>query len=390
MHFVGPDQRHGYQRRLVGDITPSYSGGPKTDYGKLAGTPDSTMLSVELAGEGDNPVLAYDEAVTAAGEQYLQEASRADRSKPLFLTIGLYGPHNPYTCPEEDYARALEAMALHDKLIPADDAPHPWVRQTIQASGLDALSADKLTKARANYIGLVNALDRYVGRIVQASQALKEDTILIYLSDHGDMAGDHGLFWKRSFYEGSARVPMIWHAVKTNGEAPIARGVKVEVPTSLVDLAPTLAHISGSPGMPGLDGDDLSPLLQEPPSAEEARRWQERPVFSELNIPGKAPARMMRFKRYKLVHYDGHPHPHLFDLAADPCELNDLGEHEAYVGIRKKLLDELLKGWDGEELLRRRNAKRPDLDYIKLWGQQVGMGRMDLWKYEDGLNRIID
>jgi choline-sulfatase len=390
MHFVGPDQRHGYQQRLVGDITPSYSGGPKTDYGKLVGTPDSTMLSLELAGVGENPVLAYDEAVTSASEHYLDEASRVNRSKPLFLTVGLYGPHNPYTCPEEDYARALEAMVLHDKPIPADDAPHPWVQQTIQSSGLEALSEVKLRKARANYIGLVDRLDRYVGRIVRASQALKEDTILIYLSDHGDMAGDHGLFWKRSFFEGSARVPMIWHTVKSNGEALIARGVKMNVPTSLVDLAPTLVGISGSPEMPGLDGNDLSPLLQGPQSKEEAMRWYERPVFSELNIPGKAPARMIRFKSYKLVYYHGHPHSQLFDLEADPCELSDLGEYEAYDGIRKQLLDELTKSWDGEELLRSRNAKRPDLDYIKLWGQHVGMGRIDLWKYEDYLNKIIE
>jgi hypothetical protein len=70
--------------------------------------------------------------------------------------------------------------------------------------------------------------------------------------------------------------------------------------------------------------------------------------------------------------------------------LSDLSEHEAYDGIRKQLLDEVTKSWDGEELLRSRNAKRPDLDYMKLWGQHVGMGRIDLWKYEDYLNKLIE
>lgn len=385
MHFVGPDQRHGYQQRLVGDITPSYSGGPKTDYGMLAGTPDSNKLSLELAGQGDNPVLKYDEAVTSACEEYLREASRTERSKPLFLTVGLYGPHNPYTCPEEDYARALEAMELHDQAVPADAAPHPWVAQTIQSSGIGDMTEAALKKARAHYIGLVNVLDRYIGRIVTAARALREDTILVYVSDHGDMAGDHGLFWKRSFYEGSAKVPMIWSSLKATGEAPIAQGKKVHVPTSLVDLAPTLVRISGAPELPRLDGNDVSPLLRGELSREEFARWKERPVFSELNIPGKAPARMVRCKQYKLVYYHGHADPHLFNLEEDPDELNDLAGVEAYEELRKQLMAELTKGWDGEELLEQRNAKRPDLDYMKLWGQRVGMGRVDLWPYENYL-----
>ena len=384
MHFVGPDQRHGYSQRLVGDITPSYSGGPKTDYGKLAGTSDSDKLSLELAGEGENPVLAYDEAVTAACVRYLQEASRTERGKPLFMTVGLYGPHNPYTCRQDDYARALEAMERHDKPIAADASPHPWIAQTIRASGLDAASEDMVKKARANYIGMVHELDRHIGTIRQAAQLLKDDTILIYISDHGDMAGDHGLFWKRSFYEGAVNVPMIWHAVQPDGGGvSIARGVKVSAPTSLIDLAPTLASISGSPEMPGLDGADLSPLLRGTLSEQETARWHERPVFSELNIPNKAPARMIRFKQYKMVYYYGHPHPQLFDLDEDPCELNDLGKDSAYEHVRQQLLEQLTQGWDGEELLRIRSAKRPDLDYIKQWGQHVGMGRLDLWRYED-------
>ncbi len=384
MHFVGPDQRHGFQQRLVGDITPSYSGGPKTDYGRLSGTTDSSALSIELAGIGENPVLVYDEAVTFASEQYLDQASKRDRSKPLFLTIGLYGPHNPYTSTEQDCADALEAMARHDKPIPAATEEHPWVQEMIQASGLCAVTEEKVRKARANYIGLVNGLDRYIGRILKASQALKEDTILIYVSDHGDMAGDHGLFWKRTFYEGSVRVPMIWYSVKGSGEARIATGVQVDAPTSLVDLAPTLVRISGSPLLPGLDGNDLSPLLlQGSLNAEETTQWHERPVFAELNIPAKAPARMIRYKQYKLVHYYGYDNPQLFDLASDPEERNDLGSDKAYGGIRKQLLSRLSEGWDGEDLLGKRLAKRPDLDYIKLWGQQVGMGRMDLWRYEE-------
>jgi choline-sulfatase len=384
MHFVGPDQRHGFHQRLVGDITPSYSGGPKTNYGILAGTPDSDMVSIHLAGQGPNPVMKYDEAVTSACERYLDEFNKAARDKPLFLTVGLYGPHNPYTCSEEEYEQALTAMEKYDNPIPSNDELHPWLKETIQSSGLEAVTAEQLKKARANYIGLVNHLDQYLGRIIKAAQSLQEETLLIYLSDHGDMAGDHGLFWKRAFYEGAARVPMIWYpVVQQDGESSfIAQGRTIKVPTSLVDLAPTLVSLTQSPELPHLDGNDLMPLLQQKPvSTNELEAWKERPVFSELVIPSRAPARMVRYKEYKLVYYHGYA-PQLFNLDVDPDETNDLSHVKSYKNIKQLLLLQLTEGWDGEEMINKRDAKKPDLAFMKRWGQNVGMGKLDLWNDE--------
>jgi choline-sulfatase len=420
MHFVGPDQRHGYHQRLVGDITPSYSGGPKTNYGILAGTPDSDMVSIRLAGQGPNPVMRYDEAVTSACEQYcgqyVAERNKAanknkDRNtdgktdgnthgntyanteqKPLFLTVGLYGPHNPYTCSEEEYEQALAAMEKYNKPIPSDRELHPWLKETIKSSGLEAITAEQLIKARANYIGLVNQLDQLVGRIIKAAQSLQEETILIYLSDHGDMAGDHGLFWKRAFYEGAARVPMIWYPINQHeaspptadlaGIAKIAKGRAIEVPTSLVDLAPTLVSLSQSPAMPRYDGNDLTPLLQHVQlSDKELGPWRDRPVFSELVLPNRAPARMVRFKEFKLVYYHGYA-LQLFNLDEDPEETTDLSGLQSCNTMKQLLLDRLLDGWDAEALISQRDAKKPDLAFMKQWGQNVGMGKLDLWNYE--------
>lgn len=380
MHFVGADQRHGFQQRLVGDITPSYSGGPKTDYGMLAGTTDSSFLSIELAGQGDNPVLRYDEKVTAACEQFLHERSQAQQEKPFLLTVGLYGPHNPYTSTKDEYENALMAMEAHDRVIPADREPHPWIKETIDSTGLNAMTDEQLMESRAHYIGLVNLLDQYIGRIVTAAEKLQEDTILVYVSDHGDMAGDHGLFWKRVFYEGSAKVPMIWYpVVQKTADLSFAKGRRINFASSLVDLAPTLVSLSGSPALPYQDGTDLTPLLLDKLDSNDFEMWYERPAFSELISPNKAPARMIRYQDYKLIYYHGYSHPQLFNLREDPDELHDLSQVAGYEDLRDELQHKVLQHWDAEQLISERDYKRPDLDYMKRWGETVGMGRLDLW-----------
>ncbi|WP_165452493.1 sulfatase-like hydrolase/transferase [Paenibacillus thalictri] len=385
MHFVGADQRHGFHRRLVGDITPSYTGGPKTDYGHLAGTSDSDMISITLAGQGNNPVMRYDEAVTSACEQFLEQSGDRTDGKPFLLTVGLYGPHNPYTCSPEEYARALAAMEQYNNIIPQQPNLHPWIESARQKAGLGAMTKEQLKMARAHYIGLVNHLDGYIGRIVKAAESLRRDTLLIYISDHGDMAGDHGLFWKRSFYEGAAKVPMIWYpVVQQNGNLLGSPGRSVDVPTSLVDLAPTLAAVTHSPELPHPDGHDLSVLLREPggSDSDDMPSWKDRAVYSELVIPGRTPARMIRTENYKLVYYHGYSALQLFDLDKDPHEVNDVSESSDYAGVKQRLLSRLTEHWDGEELLRRRDRKRPDHEYMKKWGQTVGMGKLDLWDYE--------
>jgi choline-sulfatase len=124
------------------------------------------------------------------------------------------------------------------------------------------------------------------------------------------------------------------------------------------------------------------PLLQQKPvSTNELEAWKERPVFSELVIPSRAPARMVRYKEYKLVYYHGYA-PQLFNLDVDPDETNDLSHVKSYKNIKQLLLLQLTEGWDGEEMINRRDAKKPDLAFMKRWGQNVGMGKLDLWNDE--------
>ncbi len=382
MHFVGADQRHGYERRLVGDITPSYPGGPQTDYGALAGTAGQGRRSIETAGPGDSPVQRYDEAVVRASERFLHEWGAGPADHPLFLTIGLYGPHHPFVAPPEHYEAAQAALLAGDAVLPRDPEPrHPWVADWFRRLDADGITVEETRRVRAAYAGLVGRLDELVGRLIAAARTLPGDTLLVYLSDHGEMAGDRGMFWKQSFFEGAVRVPLIVHPLA--GEfSGIARGSEVRVPVSLVDLAPTLASLGGASPLPAPDGADLAPLLRAPDNAAPSGGWEERPVFAELVVAG-APVRMIRRGRYKLIYYHGYPSPQLFDLATDPHEQRDLSRSDEHAAVRVALADQLLADWHPDEIARRARDLAADHRYLTRWGGDVGMGPLDLWSATD-------
>jgi choline-sulfatase len=380
MHFVGPDQRHGFQERLVGDITPSYPGGPKTDYAHLRGTTDPDRISIELAGPGKSPVLDYDAAVVLACEEYVQKRVECEAATPLLMTVGLYGPHAPYTSPSEEFEAALAAVRAHDQVIPADAEPHPAIQQQREAQRLDTVTPEQLTMVRANYVGLINHLDRNVGRILNAIANLPGDTIILYTSDHGEMAGDHGLFWKRSFYEQSVRVPMIWRAFGPGADKFTVASQRVDTPVSLLDVAPTVAAFAGAPALPNGDGRSLRSLMRQPQAAGQAE--EERPVFSELVTGARGAVRMVRSGRFKLVYHHAASHHQLFDLADDAAETNDLFGDPRFDKDVERLMRLARDGWDADEILAERSLCEADKTFMRDWGARVGIGPLDLWKQE--------
>jgi choline-sulfatase len=379
MHFVGPDQRHGFQKRLVGDITASYLGGPATPYGDLSGTSGQGLRSIHKAGPGTSPVIQFDEKVVAGCEQILADRSAANDGRPLFLTVGFYGPHHPYVCPQEYYERALAAMEREgDVPLAGGEQPrHPWLADWFERLEADAITPGQLRTARACYAGLISLTDTYVGRILKAAEALPGETIVVYASDHGDMAGDRGMFWKRSFFEGAVRIPMIWHQLGGKGNA-VARRLTIGSPVSLVDLAPTFAGLADAPELPALDGCDLRDLLSGAVRADE-QSWNQRAVFSELANPQDSAIRAVICGSMKLISYYGHEDVMLFDLAKDPGEQRDLSMDPAYAAVKKELLSRVSEGWNPETILQQVRTKGKDQKYLSEWGKRVGMGPLDLW-----------
>lgn len=387
MHFVGPDQRHGFERRLVGDITHGYPGGPRTDYGALQGASGQGLKSIRTAGPGHSPVLEYDERVVRAAERLLAERAAGQviaPVRPLLLCVGLYGPHHPYVCPTPYYERAREAMESADALPPPDEVPlHPWYADWRERLGADEISEEQLLTARACYAGLISLTDTYVGRILKAARQLPGETRVVYLSDHGDMAGDRGMFWKRNMLEGASRVPLLMCSLsgeRMRGHSPdIPQGRRVDAPVSLVDLAPTFARWAEAPDLPHQAGRDLTPLLTDE-EAQNMPSWRKRPIFVELANDKDGILRAVIRDGMKLVYFAGWDDHLLFDLRRDPHERHDVWADAAYARARADLLALILDGaWDPRRIQSRLDAKGPTLRYMTQWGKEVGMGPLDLW-----------
>lgn len=382
MHFMGADQRHGFQERLVGDCCRCYAGGSGIDFGELEGTASSMKRAIECAGPGDSPVLRYDEAVTGAAEELLRARSVSER--PLFLTVGWYGPHHPYVAPPDLYETAEARMqAEGDTPVPHSEEPlHPWQAKRMERGQDVDASPERVVMVRANYAGMISYVDRMLGRVLVAAESLPGETIVIYTSDHGESAGDHGLYGKGNFYEASIKVPFIVAPLR-RGDASLAEENRVfEHPISLLDLCPTLAELGGAPPLPMQDGDSLASVVQGE-TVDEAR-WRDRPVLAEQELvflePMFDPIRMVRRGDWKLIYYHGMEPVHLFNLAEDPSEQQNRVADPECDAIREELLKLAFADWDPEALNADALRKGRDLKYMWDWGREVGMGPMDVWQ----------
>ena len=214
MHSVGPDQLHGYVDRLVGDHAANYIGGVAHDMGALAGTAGPDRISLRHAGAGQSPYQVHDEYVAAATVDYLNRIGvrrRAGEEAPFCLSAGLMLPHPPYVARRQDFDRYAGRVPPPHHPEPFSERLHPFLRAWRSATGIEAVGAAEQERARAAYWGLVTRVDELVGQMLAALDAngLRERCLVVYTSDHGDMLGEHGLWWKHVFYEESIRVPLI-------------------------------------------------------------------------------------------------------------------------------------------------------------------------------------
>jgi choline-sulfatase len=336
MHFVGEDQRHGFQRRLVSDIHGKMMR-TLVDWNSREGWATAGHRQrLEEAGPGDYLYQQYDDCVTARSVDYLAEPERKDG--PWALCVGLITPHFPLIV-REPYWNLYYPHHADLPNIPEGhlESLHPQNRRLREYFGLTDATAEQTRRGRAAYYGLVTFADEKIGMLLDAIErnGLAENTVVVYTSDHGESMGEHGLWWKCSFYDHSSRVPLI---VSWPGRFGPGRRSAI---TSLVDLTRTVIDLAGcEANQADLDGRVLTPLLD----GSEADGGGV--AFSEYEAHGTdRPARMVRRGRHKLNYYHGEP-VELFDLEADPGEFTNLAEDAAYAAVRDELTDLVLRGWD--------------------------------------------
>ncbi|KAL4908450.1 hypothetical protein BDW74DRAFT_100757 [Aspergillus multicolor] len=317
MHFCGPDQLHGYEQRLTSDIYPG-------DYGWSVNwdEPDvrldyyHNMSSVMEAG----PVvrtnqLDFDEEVIYKSKQYLFDHVRQRNDQPFCLTVSMTHPHDPYAMTKEfwDLYEDVEIPLPKHAAIPHDQQdPHSQrILKCIDLWGKE-MPEERIKAARRAYYAACTYVDTNVGKLLKVLEdtGMRDDTIIVFTGDHGDMLGERGLWYKMAWYENSARVPFIVNAPNRFAPARISQNV------STMDILPTFAELVGAPLIKGLplDGVSLVPYL----TGEDGVKTDT--VLGEYMGEGtQSPVVMIRRGGWKFVYSLIDP-PMLFDVKNDPLE----------------------------------------------------------------------
>ncbi|GAB4230654.1 MAG: choline-sulfatase [Kiloniellaceae bacterium] len=342
MHFVGPDQLHGFERRLTTDIYPADFGWTP-DYRKPGERIDwwyHNLGSVTGAGVAETSnQLEFDDEVAFHAEAELHRLARGTDERPWCLTVSFTHPHDPYVARPEFWDLYADCPALLPEVpaIPYEDQD-PHSRRLMEAVDFRAfdITEQHIRRARRAYFANISYLDAKIGRLLEILRRcrLDDNTVVIFCSDHGDMLGERGLWFKMSFFEGSARIPLMI-AGPGLGEG------RVETPVSTLDLLPTLAELAGTapdPAAGALDGESLLPL-----AAGAARHG---PVMMEYAGEGSsAPLVAIRDERFKFVHCELDP-PQLFDLREDPREMTNLADDPAHEKIAENFMSRVWARWD--------------------------------------------
>lgn len=369
MHLVGDDQKHGFEEKILGDVTSSTLGGgiqPLLEGLHAGSGPDGLLLS----GPGDSAYHHYDDAVT---DQACAWLSRQDGRRPFCLTVGFALPHNPFVCSPEDYVRYEGRVTLPVRLDETKDAD-PSLSPPTQVPVSDQV------RALTAYCGSVTATDRRIGRILAQleQQGLASDTLIVYTSDHGEAAGERGLWFKCTMYEGSAGIPLV---LCLPGVLPAGQVYPECV--NLVDVTATLLDLAGIPALPGCDGRSLRPLWAGPAGA-----WVNQ-TFSEYGTRwgSQELTRMVRRDGWKYVYHDGYS-DELFDLSADPDERRNLAGASELQTIRQELSSLLMVGWDPVKINREMDLWKQRNAVIYGWYMSRERPDPELYEGPPGCNRL--
>ena len=391
MHFIGPDQLHGFEERLTTDVYPAdfqwiadWSAGP-------AFVPSGTALNgVVEAGPCIRTMQEdYDDDVAFQASRKIYDLARSDKKKPFFGVVSFTSPHTPFNVSQ----RYWDLYDHNDIDLPAvSEIPFAaldyFSKALFFAHGRHrhSITKDHLLNARHAYYAMISYLDEKLGQMLDQldETGLREDTIVIFTSDHGEMMGERGMWFKQCFWEWSARVPLVI------SDGRVANNMRIDANSSLIDLLPTFIDFGGKdtallrPAIAELAGHSLMPLLTG--NASIAADYV---IADYLAIGPCVPCRMVKKGEYKYIFTHGHPDL-LFNLEADPDERVNLAEYASHAPILAVLKKIGMDGYDPDMLMakivasqRRRSfiakvpGKKPDWDYVAFQGDAERYVRRD-------------
>lgn len=342
MHFVGADQMHGFEERLTTDIYPAdfnWTG----DWTEITPKFANDARSFKQAGVcARNVQMDYDEEVCHRASRKLYDLARSDDDRPFFILTSFTHPHDPYQCSPE-YWNRYHHDGIDMPVVPRipDTELDPYSQRLMALSGLDKYVANEVETRRARhaYYGSVSYLDDLVGRLLSVlnDTGLDATTAIVFTTDHGDNLGERGLWYKKNFFEASARIPLMINL-------PGQLGQRITQHVSLVDLAPTLIEMAGEQPdeftVEPLDGRSLIGLMADSNAA-----WPQN-VYSEILAEGAtAPQIMIRNKQYKYI-YSGCDPELLYNLEQDPNERHNCIAEPDLRDLVEEFRAQIIEKWD--------------------------------------------
>ena len=387
MHFGGRDQMQGFAHRPYGDLRHGLGHQPDPiDYFPAYAGPSG-------AGVTEIPEsLLQDVVVTRESLAFLLEQQDRHPHEPWFVCASYSRPHSPFTAPGRYIRRYRDKLPALNVPTDHENRLEPFARRMAQTETGQALSGEQTQRAREAYYACVDFVDDCIGELLNGleSAGMLENTIVIYTSDHGEMAGAHGLWGKVVYFEPSVGVPLL-----ISGPEVCQGHHRVQHPISLMDLFPTTCTLAGLPVPEGLDGVDCSALLVNPLNGAPAREFAPSSYYAygirALGAAGKAAddapcsaMRLLRTERWKYVEVEGGA-PLLFDLANDPEENVNLADREAQRERCRHMREALFTGFSWEQVHRQLADDRQRLAHL-LSGQKPSTPNQ--YMLEDG--RIFD
>lgn len=343
MHFVGPDQLHGFEERLTTDVYPA----------DFAWTPDWTrpgdrlakwyhnMDPLQEAGQAvTTHQIDYDEEVGYTARRKLHDLARDTDDRPFFLVASFIHPHDPYVARPEWWNRYdHDDIDLPDSIDGFEFDSHTnRLRAGIEADTIGYTKA-QARNARHGYYANTSYVDNWLGTLVSTLEEIGQldNTVVVFTSDHGDMLGDRGLWYKMSFHERSLRVPFVM-------AGPGCAQRTVPNVMSHLDLAPTLLDIASEGtgqevSAPDLEGRSMWNLAS---GGDDAVSETTAEYMAEMTTE---PMFMIRRDSFKYIHCDS-DQPLLYDVDADPLERVNLANEPAHEATASSFATEVEKRWD--------------------------------------------
>ncbi len=381
MHFVGPDQLHGYEERLTTDIYPA-------DFGWTPNWADPdgrfdwwfhNMDSVVNAGIADaSNQLDYDDDVGHHAVRKLRDLARTSDERPWMMTVSFTHPHDPYVARQEFwdlYDHEQIPMPTVGPIPADDDDPHSRRLRKVIAADTTVVTDEQVRMARHAYLANISYVDHHLATMLDVLErhGMADNTVVVFTSDHGDLLGERGLWYKMSYFEHACRIPLI---VRTPAMADTASGAGSVNGShvGLLDIAPTLLDVAGVESPAAFDGASLLPLLGA--ATDPARTV----VGEYLGEGAIAPIFMVRRGRWKFIwsQPDG---AQLYDLDCDPDELDNLVGNVDHLDVVADFTTEVLRRWDPDQLRADVLASQEARATVD---RAMRQGRFAAWDYEPG------